>query len=72
LGIRVAGAWTSREGFDYNRFTKRHVNGRNLWSTRAIVQWKPSDDFSANLIWQHFNEKDDRARTGKQLCTRDP
>lgn len=72
LGVRVAGAWTSREGFDYNSFTKRHVNGRNLWSGRGIVQWKPSDDFRANFIWQHFEEDDDRARTGKQLCTRDP
>jgi iron complex outermembrane recepter protein len=72
LGIRLAGAWTSREGFDYNTFTKRDVNGRNLWSGRGIVQWKPSDRFSANLIWQHFEEDDDRSRTGKQLCTRDP
>lgn len=72
LGIRAAGAWTSREGFDYNSFTKRDVNGRNLWSTRAIVQWKPGDDFRANLIWQHFEEEDDRSRTGKQLCTPDP
>jgi len=72
LGIRVAGAWTSREGFDYNTFTKRDVNDRNLWSTRATVQWKPSDRFSANLIWQHFDEDDNRARTGKQLCRTDP
>jgi len=72
LGIRLAGAWTSREGFDYNTFTKQDVNGRNLWSTRAIVQWKPGDDFRANLIWQHFQENDNRSRTGKQLCTRDP
>lgn len=72
LGIRLAGAWTSRDGFDYNSFTKQDVNGRNLWSTRATVQWKPSDDFRANLIWQHFQENDNRSRTGKQLCTRDP
>ncbi|MCM3109043.1 hypothetical protein M3578_21000, partial [Bacillus velezensis] len=72
LGIRVAGAWTSREGFDYNSFTKRDVNGRNLWSTRGTVQWIPSDRFRANLIWQHFDEDDNRARTGKQLCTTDP
>ncbi|WP_307119998.1 TonB-dependent receptor domain-containing protein [Sphingomonas kyeonggiensis] len=72
LGVRFAGAWTSREGFDYNSFTRRDVNGRNLWSTRAIVQWKPSDRLRANLIWQHFEEKDNRSRTGKQLCTSDP
>ncbi|GAA0464787.1 TonB-dependent receptor [Parasphingorhabdus litoris] len=72
LGVRVAGAWTKRDGFDYNTFTQQSVNGRNLWSTRATVEWEPSDRFRANIIWQHFEEDDDRSRTGKQLCTNDP
>lgn len=72
LGVRVAGAWTKRDGFDYNTFTQNRVNGRDLWSTRATLAWEPSDRFRVNMIWQHFEEDDDRARTGKQLCTRDP
>lgn len=72
LGIRVAGAMTKRDGFDYNSFTGRRVNGRDLWSTRVSAQWEPSDRFRANVIWQHFEENDDRLRTGKQLCTTDP
>ncbi len=72
LGIRVAGAMTKREGFDYNTFTQQRVNGRDLWSTRASIQWEPSDRFKVNAIWQHFEEDDNRSRTGKQLCTRDP
>lgn len=72
LGVRFAGAFTSRDGYDYNTFTKRRVNGRELWSTRTSVKWEPSDWFRANFIWQHFEEDDDRSRTGKQLCTRDP
>jgi outer membrane receptor protein involved in Fe transport len=72
LGIRIAGAWTSREGFDYNTFTQRRVNGRDLWSTRATLAWEPGDRFRASLIWQHFEEDDNRSRTGKQLCTPDP
>lgn len=72
LGVRVAGAWTKRDGFDYNSFTQKRVNGRDLWSTRATVQWEPSDRFRANVIWQHFEEDDNRSRTGKQLCTNDP
>jgi len=72
LGIRVAGAFTSRDGFDYNSFTKRRVNGRELWSTRVSAKWEPSDWFRASAIWQHFEEDDDRSRTGKQLCTNDP
>lgn len=72
LGVRVAGAWTKRDGFDYNTVTQRNVNGRDLWSTRATVAWEPSSDFRANFVWQHFEEDDNRSRSGKALCTRDP
>lgn len=72
LGVRFAGALTSRDGYDYNSFTQRRVNGRELWSTRASIRWEPSDWFRASAIWQHFEEDDNRSRTGKQLCTRDP
>src|SRR5690606_32608548 len=40
LGMRLAGAWTKRDGLDYNTF--------------------------------HDNRVNNRARTGKQLCTNDP
>src|SRR5690606_22594263 len=51
---------------------ENRVNDRDLWSTRATVQWEPSDRFRASVIWQHFEEDDNRARTGKQLCHNDP
>src|SRR5690606_25425914 len=51
---------------------QQRVNGRDLWSTRASLAWEPSDRFRANVIWQHFEEDDNRSRTGKQLCTNDP
>ena len=72
LAFRVAGAWTKRDGFDYNTFTENRVNGRDLWSTRVSALWEPSDRFRASVIWQHFEEDDNRSRTGKQLCTTDP
>ncbi|WP_231736069.1 MULTISPECIES: TonB-dependent receptor domain-containing protein [unclassified Sphingopyxis] len=72
LAVRVAGALTSRDGFDYNSFTEQRVNGRDLWSSRASIQWEPSDRLTINAIWQHFEEDDNRSRTGKQLCTPDP
>ena len=72
LAFRGSGAWTKRDGYDYNTFTQKRVNGRDLWSTRAILEWEPSSRFNANLIWQHFEEDDNRSRTGKQLCMRDP
>lgn len=70
--VRAAGAFTKRDGFDYNSFTGRHVNDRDLWSTRLSAAWEPTDRLRANLVWEHFDEDDRRARTGKQLCTRDP
>lgn len=71
LSLRLAGVHTSRDGTDYNTVTRRYVNDRGLWSGRASLRWTPSDQFEANLVWEHFREDDRRARTGKQLCRRD-
>ncbi len=70
FAFRAAGAYTQRTGYDRNLVTERQVNGRDLWSARLGLLWKPDDRFSANLLWEHFEEDDTRARTGKQLCTR--
>ncbi len=70
--FRLAGAWTDRDGYDYNSVTHNNVDGRNLWSGRASLAWKPNDNVSASLVWEHFSEHDDRSRTGKQLCHTDP
>ena len=71
LGVRLAGALTSRDGYDYNSVTENPVNGRDLSSTRLTVGFQPSDAVQAHLIWERFTEDDDRLRTGKQLCHRD-
>jgi outer membrane receptor protein involved in Fe transport len=72
LAIRVAGALTDRQGYDFNEITGHAINGRDLWSGRITVAFKPTDSIRSNLIWEHFEEDDDRSRTGKQLCHRDP
>ncbi|QNQ11906.1 TonB-dependent receptor [Sphingomonas alpina] len=72
LAVRIAGARTQRDGYDFNTVTNRDVNDRNLWSTRGSITWKPDSSFRASLVWEHFQEKDRRSRTGKQLCHRDP
>ncbi|MGE5567258.1 MAG: TonB-dependent receptor domain-containing protein [Parcubacteria group bacterium] len=72
LAVRVAGALTDRAGYDYNTITKHAINGRDLWSARITVGFNPTDNIRSNLIWERFNEDDDRSRTGKQLCHRDP
>jgi iron complex outermembrane receptor protein len=71
LGVRFAGALTDRDGYDFNDITKNPVNGRSLWSGRLTVGFEPSERIHADLIWERFNEDDNRSRTGKQLCHRD-
>jgi iron complex outermembrane receptor protein len=71
LAVRVAGALTQREGYDFNSLTNNPVNGRDLWSVRVTVGITPTDRIRANLIWERFEEDDNRSRTGKQLCHRD-
>ncbi len=71
LAVRVAGSMTQRSGYDYNATTKNDINGRDLWSLRTSVAFEPAPWFRANLIWERFNENDNRSRTGKQLCHRD-
>ena len=72
LAFRMAGAWTDRSGYIENTATGRDVDDRSLWSTRASVVFKPSDATNLSLVWEHFDEDDRRARTGKQLCHTDP
>ncbi|WP_299944553.1 TonB-dependent receptor [uncultured Microbulbifer sp.] len=71
FAARFSGAMTKRDGYDYNTVTGNDVNDRDLFSTRVIFEWTPTEKVRANLIWQHFEEDDKRSRTGKQLCTRD-
>jgi len=72
MAFRFAAAGTDRSGYTYNSVNKDDVDGRTLWSARASFLWKPSDHFDANIVWEHYGENDNRARTGKQLCHTDP
>ncbi|HEX5775233.1 MAG TPA: TonB-dependent receptor [Caulobacteraceae bacterium] len=72
LAVRLAGAFTDRQGYDFNTITDNPVNGRDLWSARLTIGFQPTERLSGNLIWERFEEDDDRLRTGKQLCHRDP
>ena len=68
VALRVAGAWTKRDGYATNELTGNPIDGRDLWSTRVSLRLEPTDNIHANLIWEHFQENDDRLRSGKQLC----
>ena len=72
LDIRIAGEWTKRDGYSFNTTLGTPIDGRDLWSGRVTLGWKPVDKVQAYLVWEHFSEDDDRMRTAKQLCKTDP
>jgi outer membrane receptor protein involved in Fe transport len=72
LDIRVAGEWTKRQGYSFNETDDTRIDGRDLWSGRVTLGWKPSTKIQAYLVWEHFSEDDDRLRSAKQLCKTDP
>jgi iron complex outermembrane receptor protein len=72
LDIRIAGEWTKRQGYSFNEITGDRIDGRDLWSGRLTIGWKPLRDLQTYLIWEHFSEDDDRLRSSKQLCKTAP
>ena len=72
LDIRIAGEWTKRQGYSFNAITGNRIDGRDLWSGRVTIGFKPFQNVQAYLVWEHFSEDDDRMRTAKQLCKTDP
>jgi iron complex outermembrane receptor protein len=66
--LRIAGEWTKRDGYTDDTTINQQVDGRDLWSTRMTLGWKPASNVQTDFIWEHFSEDDDRLRTGKQLC----
>jgi iron complex outermembrane recepter protein len=71
LDIRAAAEWTKRDGYSFNAITNAPIDGRDLWSARVTLSFKPSEHFRSYLVWEHFSENDDRMRTAKQLCEKD-
>jgi iron complex outermembrane receptor protein len=72
LGLRASGSYTNRNGYEYNSTTGDRVDGRDLYSIRTTLSFRPIDSLRGTLVWEHFDENDNRVRSGKQLCTRDP
>ena len=69
--LRVAADSLNHSGFDYNTVTGDNINGRDLYSTRVTLAFKPNDHFHSYLMWEHFDEDDSRFDE-KFLCTKDP
>ena len=71
MAIRWAGAYQKRSGYGKNTFTGHNIDGRDLSSSRLTFRLHPNDVLDVNAMWEHFNEKDNRSRIGKQLCIAD-
>jgi iron complex outermembrane receptor protein len=68
VDLRVAGEWTKRNGYTNDTTLDASVDGRDLWSGRVTLSFKPTDKLQGTFVWEHFSEDDDRMRTAKQLC----
>ena len=71
LMLRAAGSYVKRDGFVENTFNGHKVDDRDLWSSRISLAFNPTEKLRTNFMWEHFKEDDNRARIGKQLCTKD-
>ena len=71
FAVRAAGSYFTRSGFGDNLVTGQDIDGRELWATRLTASFTPSDTFSSYLMWEHFEEDDNRTQVGKQLCIKD-
>jgi iron complex outermembrane recepter protein len=75
LAIRVAGDWVRHDGYATNIDPvagNSHPDGRDQWSGRGLIRWKPTNDTTVDLIYSHGDENDTRMRGEKQLCHTDP
>jgi outer membrane receptor protein involved in Fe transport len=72
VDLRAAGEWTKRQGYSFNALTDARIDGRDLWSGRVTLAFKPLERLQTTLVWEHFSEDDDRMRTSKQLCKTAP
>ncbi len=67
VDLRIAGEWTKRNGYSFNEATDNPIDGRDLWSARATLGFKPLQKLQMYFVWEHFQENDDRLRSSKQL-----
>lgn len=70
--LRVAGSLLQRDGFVDNITTGNDIDDRDLYSIRASFAWEPTDRLRTLFIYEHFEEEDNRIRSGKQFCAKDP
>ncbi|MEL8055898.1 MAG: TonB-dependent receptor [Pseudomonadota bacterium] len=70
--LRLAGSTLSRDGFVKNTGTGNDIDDRDLFSVRATLAWEPTLNLRGWIMAEHFEEDDNRLRSGKQYCAKDP
>ncbi len=71
FAARLAGSYLKRDGFGKNLVTGNDADDRDLYGVRATLSFNPTDRFRSWVMWDHFEEDDNRSRIGKQYCTKD-
>jgi outer membrane receptor protein involved in Fe transport len=71
FAFRVAGLALHRGGFITDTVYNNDVDGRRLLEGRATLSFTPNEKFHGFLLFEHFDEDDNRQRTGAQMCTKD-
>jgi len=71
LSMRAAGFWLDRDGFVDNEFNGNDIDDREMYSGRISLRWQ-GENTDVNLMYNYFEEDDNRARSQKQACNTDP
>ncbi|MBI1200320.1 MAG: TonB-dependent receptor [Phenylobacterium sp.] len=71
FALRLAGSYLKRDGFGTNLVTGNDADDRDLYGMRATLAFHPTDKLRTWLLFDHFEEDDNRSRIGKQFCTKD-
>jgi len=72
MAVRFAGFLLKRDGFTANTWNDHRVDDRDIGASRLSFRLHPNQTLDLNLMWERFDEKDNRSRTGKPLCIKDP
>ena len=71
LRLRVSGMSLRRDGFSTNMFPGKEgedIDGRKISSYRAVLEADLSENTLARFTYMNFEEDDNRARAGRQMC----
>ena len=72
LGLRAAGFYLNRDGYTTNTYDNSNIDDRDMYAVRGSLRWEPTPDTTLDLMAYYFHENDQRLRSQKQLCQRDP